>query len=114
MVHRRMIDTIQINEEIYTASKRLGEGAKKLFFLAKNMAEAEREYRQALAITIVELKEEKTPTTLIPDIARGKTADLKFKRDLAEAQYTAGRDSLKAISEQLSGLQSILKWQSEL
>lgn len=103
-----------IAKEIYESGKRLEEGSKKLFSLAKEMAESEREYRRALQIEILELRDQKVQATLIPDIARGKTSDLKFKRDLSEARYKSARDSLEAIQSQMNGLQSILKFQTEV
>lgn len=103
-----------IVQELHQSSKRLEEGSKDIFLLAKAMAESEREYRKALTIEIVMLKEQGMSVTLINEIARGSTADLKFQRDLAEAKYTAARDSLKAIAVQVSALQSIVRYQEEV
>lgn len=104
----------QIAKEIYESGKRLENGSKQLFSLAKEMAETEAEYRKALAVEIMKLKTEKMPVTIINDLARGNTSDLKFKRDLAEARYKSARDSLEAIQSQMNGLQSILKIQTEV
>lgn len=52
--------------------------------------------------------------TLIPDLARGMTADAKFQRDLADVRFTAGREALDAIKTQVSSLQTILKYQTEV
>jgi hypothetical protein len=109
-----MIDTVDIEQEIYSSGKRLEEGSKEIFKLAREMAEAERDYRRALSVEIMRLKDEKMQVSLIGDLARGNTADLKFKRDLAEAKYNAARDSLKAISQQMSGLQTIYKFKTEI
>lgn len=108
------MELTKITEEIYNAAQRLSKGADALFLLAKEQAETEKKYRDALAKEIVKLKLEGMSVTLIPDIARGNTAELKFNRDLAEAKYTSGRDSLKAIQTQVTALQSILKYQSEV
>ena len=78
------------------------------------MAEAERDYRRALQMEIVKLKDEGIKVTLIPDIARGETSELKYKRDLAKARYTSARDSLEAIKSQMSGLQTIVKYMEEV
>lgn len=109
-----MIDTVEITQEIYESAKRLQGAGDALFKLAQTMAETERTYRRALGIEIVKLKTEKVQATLIPDIARGMTADLKFERDLAEARYKSGRDNVEAISTQMNGLQSILKIQTKI
>ena len=105
---------MSIAQEIHDASQRLGKGSDALFLLAKASATAEQQYRAALAHKIMELKLQGLQATLIPDVARGQTADLKFTRDLAEAKYTSGRDSLKAIASQCNALQSILRVQGEI
>lgn len=108
------MDVPVIAKEIYESGKRLEKGSRELFTLAKEMAESEREYRKALQIEILKLRDQKVQATLIPDIARGITADLKFKRDLGEARYKSARDSLEAIQSQMNGLQSILRIQTEV
>ena len=52
-------------------------------------AKAERDYRVALAGTILELRAEGNPVTIINDLARGnkEIAELKMKRDIAESLY---------------------------
>lgn len=109
-----MIEVAVIAKEIYDSGKRLENGSKSLFQLSKEMAESEQAYRKALAIEIMKLRDDKVQATLIPDIARGNTADLKFKRDLSEARYKSARDSLSAIESQMNGLQSIMKYQTEV
>jgi len=109
-----MIDTVDIVKEIYDSAHRLQGAGDSLFLLAKTMAETERQYRRALGIEIIKLKTDKMQATLIPDIARGLTADLKFERDLAEARYKSGRDNLLSIQSQMNGLQSILRHQTEV
>lgn len=108
------MELTDITQELYESSKRLEDGSKEIFRLAKEMAESEREYRRALTHEIMKLKNEGMSITLIQEIARGNTSDLKFNRDLAEAKYTAGRDSMKAIAVQISALQTILKIQENI
>ena len=109
-----MIDTIDITQEIYESAHRLQGAGDALFKLAQAMAETERIYRRALGVEIVKLKTDKMQATLIPDIARGLTAELKFERDLAEARYNSGRDNLQAIQSQMNGLQSLLRHQTDI
>lgn len=108
------MELTNLNQEIYQTSKRLSEGSQDIFRLAKEMAITEKEYRKALAVEKVRLREEKMPVGLIEDVARGNLADLRYKRDLAKETYIAGRDSLKAIQMQISALQTIIKLQSEV
>jgi len=103
-----------ITKELYTSSQRLSKGANELFTLAKEKAEAERDYRLALAKEIVLLKDSGQSVTLIGDIARGNCSDLKFQRDLAEARYTAGKELLESLQCQVSALQTILKYQESI
>lgn len=68
----------------------LDEAVKALRFRGRDYAETEAEYRKALAVEELRLRvTEGMPVTLIPDLARGKDdiADLKAKRDCAEANY---------------------------
>lgn len=102
------MDLIKLMIEV---NKRLDEASKSIFKLAKEKAEAEREYRKALAQEYLILKSEGTSVTLIPDIARGRLADLMFQRDASDAMFTAARESLGALQTQASLLQSILKYQ---
>lgn len=108
------LDLIKIPEEIHKASQRLSKGPVELFTLARKSAEAEKVYRKALAMEIMKLRLEGLPATLIGDVARGNCSELKWSRDLAEAELTAGRDGLKAIITEVTALQSILKHQSEV
>lgn len=85
-----------------------------LFKLAKESAEAERDYRVALAKEKLKLRAEGMPVGLIEDVSRGNIADERFARDLAKEKYIAGRDSIKAIIAQLNALQSILRIQKEV
>lgn len=109
-----MQDLTNITKELYQGSKRLEEGSKDIFLLAKAMAETERDYRVALAKEKLKLRDEGMAIGLIEDVARGNLADLRFERDLAREKYIAGRDSMKAIAVQVNALQSILRIQSEV
>ena len=108
------MDIKNVTQELYESSKRLEKGSQEIFILAKEMAETERDYRKALTHEIMKLKNEGMSISLINELARGNTSDLKFNRDLAEAKYTAARDSLKAIAVQINALQSILRIQNEV
>ena len=77
-------------------------------------AESERDYRVALQKEILTLKAEGMATTLIPDIARGAAADLKFTRDTDEALYNTTKDSLRALQATLNAYQTIVRLQEEL
>ena len=105
------MELIQITNEMIKVNDRLNRAIIELNKLAKSKAESERDYRMALAKEYLRLKSEGTSVTLIPDLAKGKIADLLFERDASDAQFTAVRESISAIQTQASLLQSILKYQ---
>lgn len=109
-----MIELQDIVQEMHSASKRLEKASKNLYQLAKEKAETERVYRMELAKEIAILRSEGTPATLISDLARGKVAELKFKRDLAHDMYRSALSSLEAIQTQVSVLQTISKYQDSI
>ncbi|MFD2752421.1 hypothetical protein ACFSUM_18710 [Virgibacillus siamensis] len=103
-----------ITKEIHDASKRLSNSANALFDLGRAKAEAERDYRSALAQEMLRLKSDGLPATLIPDLAKGNVAELLFQRDYAEARFKAGIEAADAIKVQVSALQTILKYQTDI
>ncbi|GJM72963.1 hypothetical protein HMSSN036_51790 [Paenibacillus macerans] len=108
------MELTNINQEIHAASQRLRKSADALFGLGKAKAEAERDYRLALAQEILRLRAEKVPISIITDIAKGNVADSLFQRDFAEAQFRAGTEAIEAIKTQVSALQTILKYQTDV
>ena len=85
------VDVVEIAQEIYTAAKRLQKSGDKLFTLAKEYAEAEQEYRKALGVEIMKLREQKVPVSIVGDVARANISNLKFERDLAETVYKTAK-----------------------
>jgi septal ring factor EnvC (AmiA/AmiB activator) len=108
------IELIEITQEMHQVSKRIDKASKEIFKLAKNKAEFEKVYREALAKEIVALRAEGVQATLIPDLARGKVAYLKFERDLAKDMFKSGISALEAVKTQASVLQTISKYQEVL
>jgi len=108
------MDLVNISRELYEGSKRLGEASKEIFKLAEKMAQAEKEYRVALAREKIGLRDKGMAVGLIEDVARGNLAELRYERDIARETYKAARDSMKAIQAQINALQSILKIQQEV
>ena len=71
-------------------------------------AEAEQEYRVALAQGILKERDAGTPVTIIGDVCRGnrEIARLKFQRDTAEAVYKAALEDCNVYKLQLRLLES--------
>lgn len=76
-------------------------------YLGKKLADAENEYKIALAQESLKLKENKMPVTLIDKVCYGieKVANLRKERDYAEAIYKANQESINAIKLQIKILQ---------
>ncbi|WP_312886151.1 hypothetical protein [Bacillus sp. NTK034] len=108
------IELTSVTNDMYQVSQRIDKASKEIFKLAKNKAEFERVYREALAKEIMQLRADGVQATLIPDLARGKVAYLKFERDLAKDTYKAGISALEAVKTQASVLQTICKYQEVL
>lgn len=108
------LDTVEIAQEIYTAAKRLQKSGDKLFSLAREYAEAEQKYRQALGIELMKLRDEKVPVSIVGDVARANISNLKFERDMAEFRYKAGRDKSQALQAEISALQTLYKRQEDI
>lgn len=108
------MELTSVTKEIHAASQRLSKSADALFGLGKAKAEAERDYRLALSQEILKLRTEGMQATLIPDIAKGNVHEKLFQRDFTEAQFKAGIEAADAIKIQVSALQTILKYQSDI
>ena len=78
-------------------------------------AEAERNYRILYAQEMLKLKSEGLPATLIPDIAKGNTADAKFDRDAADVTYQSAKEAINALKIQIKVLDEQLsrEWHSQ-
>ena len=100
-------------EELKKATLRLSDATKQVFRLAKARAETEREYRQALSKEIVIQRSKGVQATLIPDLCRGKVADLKFERDLAQEVHRSAMSSISALEVEIQSWQSILRYMNE-
>jgi len=108
------MELTNITTKIYEACTNLDTGSKMIFKYAKSATEAERDYDKAFSLKILELMERKIPATLIKEVAKGELSDIKFKMDLAAMTYDSCKRSLSAQESQLSALQSILKYQTEV
>lgn len=75
--------------------------------LGKKLADAENEYKIALAQESLKLKENRMPVTLIDKVCYGieKVANLRKERDYAEAIYKSNQESINAIKLQIKILQ---------
>lgn len=110
----KSIELSEIIMEMRNVKTRLDGAIKEVYKQAKAKDKAEHEYRIALAQEILKLKADGMQATLIPDVARGNTADLKFARDSAKSLYDSARDSMETLRTEATLLQTISKFQDEL
>ncbi|EKS4345808.1 hypothetical protein QB607_003845 [Clostridium botulinum] len=103
-----------LTKAIWNTSQKIDKNINNLTSMARKYSEAEKEYRLELAKEIIKLRTEGVQATLIPDIARGNIAELKFSRDLAETEYKAYKQMLQSLQVELSGYQSILRIQQDI
>ena len=96
------------------ATLRISKSSEEIFYLSKEKAEKERVYRVALHQEIVKMRSEGIQATLIPDMARGAVADLKFERDLALETHRAALAAMESLRAEINSLQSIAKYQSDI
>jgi len=108
------MDLLTITGEIHAASQRLSKSADALFELGREKAQSERDYRLALSQEMLRLRADGMPATLITDLAKGNVSDKLFDRDLAEARFKAGIEAADAIKVQVSALQTMLKYQTDV
>lgn len=71
-------------------------------------ADAEQQYRIALAEKILIERDKGTPVTIISDICRGdrSIAKLKFERDVAETVYDAAKEACNIFKIQVRVLEN--------
>ena len=92
--------------EVWRRSEMLEKALSEFSRRGKAYAEAEQNYRIALAEKILLLRDQGFPATLIGDLARGdKTvARLKFDRDCSEAVYDSAREAILVFKKQIDVL----------
>lgn len=86
----------------------LDSAMKQIGLRGQKFAEAEHDYRVALAQKILAERDKGTPVTIIRDLCRGdkKVARLKFNRDCAESLYKAGLEACNVQKLQLRLLEN--------
>lgn len=95
-------EIFKLNDELTASIKKLAENGKKL-------AEAERDYKITLRTEALRLREEKgLPVTLIGQIIYGvpDVANLRFKRDIAEAIYNTNQEHINVTKLKIRVLEN--------
>lgn len=89
--------------EIGAKSALLDTAVKQLGVRGRAYAQAEKDYRIAMARKVMEEREKGTPVTIISDVCRGnpEIAKLRFDRDCAEVVYKSALEAINAIKLQI-------------
>lgn len=87
-----------LTAEVNYKLKQLDESCKMMIKAGNDKANAEYQYRTALAQGILHHRAENMPVTIINDVVRGNksVAKLKLERDITETTYDAIRESINA------------------
>lgn len=96
--------------EIMDKSRMLDVAISELKRRGQKYAEAERDYRVALAKQMLTERDNGMPVTIISDICKGKTeiAALRFNRDCAEILYKSAMEAINSMKLQIRLMDSQL------
>lgn len=96
--------------EIMDKSRMLDVAISELRRRGQKYAEAERDYRVALAKQMLTERDNGMPVTIISDICKGKSeiAQLRFRRDCAEVLYKSAMEAINSMKLQIRLMDSQL------
>lgn len=96
--------------EIMDKSRMLDVAISELKRRGQKYAEAERDYRVALANQMLLERDNGMPVTIISDICKGKSeiATLRFNRDCAEVLYKSAMEAINSMKLQIRLMDSQL------
>lgn len=96
--------------EIMDKSRMLDVAISELKRRGQKYAEAERDYRVALAKQMLTERDNGMPVTIISDICKGKSeiANLRFNRDCAEVLYKSAMEAINSMKLQIRLMDSQL------
>lgn len=100
------MNVLEANAELARLSRLLDQGLAALRDQARELAEAEAEYRKAKSLAYVQITEGTVPER--EAAVNGVCADLRYKRDLADGMRTAALEAVRSRRTQISALQSLL------
>jgi len=98
-------------EEIVYKRKQLNETLSQLKNYGLKYAQAEKDYKIALRVEILKLRDKKVSVTLAQVLAKGTNsiADLRFKRSVAESLYKSCQEGLNVFKLELRIIESQLQ-----
>lgn len=97
------MDGLNLYQELQNKTDLLDVAVRELRSRGTAFAQAERDYKVALAEAILDERSKGTPVTIIGDVCRGKPdiAKLRFERDCSEVLYKSAMEAINSIKLQL-------------
>lgn len=97
------MDGLNLYQELQNKTDLLDVAVRELRGRGTAFAQAERDYKVALAEAILGERSKGTPVTIIGDVCRGKPdiAKLRFERDCAEVLYKSAMEAINSLKLQL-------------
>ena len=94
---------MDLMNEMTAKTASLDKSIRSLRGLGTTYAQAEHDYKEALAKKILVERDKGTPVTIISDICRGDShiAKLRFERDVAEVVYKAAMEAINGLKLQI-------------
>lgn len=107
---------MDLMNEIAAKTASLDKSIRALRGLGTAYAQAEHDYKEALAKKILVERDKGTPVTIISDVCRGDPhiAKLRFERDVAEVVYKAAMEAINGLKLQIKILDAQIEreWKS--
>ena len=110
------MEPLQVAEEILKKVRLLEKGRGKISALATAKAKTLVEYKKQVAIAILKLRADGTPTTILDKAiyAEPLVQDALYASEMAEVQYKALLVKMDAVKAELNGFQSLNRHLSEV
>jgi len=103
------IDVVDVLDDMKRLEKALGDEWENNQTLIEGKAKAVSEYDGAIAVETVSLKGSGKPTTIIPQLAKGKCKDELYQKILAEEMLKAHYVRIEILRSQLSAKKGVLE-----
>lgn len=102
------MDGLSLYQELDQKTHMLDVAVRELRKRGTALAQAERDYKVALARAILEERAKGTPVTIIGDVCRGKKdiAKLRFERDCADVLWKSALEAINSTKLQLRLIES--------
>lgn len=95
------MDGLKAINELNDLQAELDKTIKQMATYGKQYAEADSRYRVSVRQSILRLRDEGYPVTIIRDLVLGEVADIRQEMNIAEAFYKTAQEKVQALKLQL-------------